>query len=163
MFMQEFYGWNYTCERLHIDAALATVTPQLLREEHLGCLVLRWVWWTVSRWQRSILTEVKGTTAPDFKACRAKQNTFDGLDVIACTESRACLFKAVSSTAQHWGPGEMRVKLGPRVPVLLSAVTKRMLWLKQDSWPGDNGHPGDIFGELRSADKTLFCTHLTNV
>lgn len=46
---------------------------------------------------------------PVFKGCGAKQNTFDGLDVVACTESRACLFKAVSSVLKAWrNEGELR-------------------------------------------------------
>jgi len=94
---------------------------------------------------------VKGTAAPDFKGCRDKQKTFDGLDVIARPESRACLFEAVSSTGLLRGPGETR---GNRVPAeTLLAVSKHVLWLERDSWPGDTGRPGDIFRELRRVDK----------
>lgn len=39
----------------------------------------------------------------------------------------------------------------------LSAVTKHMLWLKQDGWPGDTGCPADVFRELRSIDKLCTC------
>lgn len=104
------------------------------------------------------LNRSEGHCSPDFKGCGAKQNTFDGLDVIDCTEWRACIFKAVSSTALHWRPGEMMGKIGLCFPAeMLLPVTKCVLWLKQDSQPGDTGCPGDIFRGLRSEDK-LCCT-----
>lgn len=40
---------------------------------------------------------------------------------------------------------------------MLLAGTKRVLWLKQDSWPRVTGHPGDILRELRSINK--LCMH----
>lgn len=74
-----------------VDAALVTATSQLPKKEHLGFLVLHWVWWRLPLWQHHTLTELKATADPDFKVCIARWSTFDslGLELHSQTLHRA--------------------------------------------------------------------------